>query len=143
MAKPCAVVIGLRNVKVTILFVSLLVSPAVAEWLPVSEDDFSKIYMDPESKKSLRDGEMAIDALTDYDPSSAKAMSFGLAGKGLSEIERVIVSCSNRKYKSNGGSWFNEHMGKGATRSSYPPAQSWSDVPSFYAGLFTRVCLPH
>jgi hypothetical protein len=121
---------------------SSLVSSASAgvEWAPVSKDDFSTVYMDPSSRRMSPDGIVTVDALTDYDPVSPKAAAFGLAEKGLSEIEKVSFDCVNRKYRSGGGGWRQGQMGEGKITKPYPAKDGWSPVPPYYVGLFARVC---
>jgi hypothetical protein len=111
-----------------------------AEWQFVSNDSFSRIYVDARSVKSLPNGVLTLRALTDYDPNSAKAEGFGLREKGLSEIEAVSLDCRNEKYKSEGGNWFKDHMGQGAISKSYEPKQDWSKIPEYYGKLATKVC---
>ena len=113
---------------------------ALAEWQLVSEDGFSKIYLDPKSKKMLPDGIATVNALTDYDPNSDQARSFGLADKGLSEIEAVSLDCRNNRYKSDGGNWFKEHMGHGDISKNYGPYNNWRGIPQFYQKLALIVC---
>lgn len=119
---------------------SALAAPARAEWVEVSKDDFSTIYMDPATKKVQADGTVSIDALTDYDPASPQAIPFRLAEKGLSEIESALLDCANRRYRSLGGSWRDGHMGNGKVTKTYPAKDEWSKVPSFYEGLYSKVC---
>lgn len=118
----------------------LLASSAHAEWLLVSQDGFSKIYMELASRKSLDDGVTTLDALTDYDPASPEAESFKLSQKGLSEIEAVMIDCRTQQYRSGGGTWFAGRMAAGAMRSDYPAKAAWSKIPVFYEGLFSKVC---
>lgn len=113
---------------------------ARAGWEFVSKDDFSTIYMDQNSLKNIADATVSVSALTDYDPASPKARDFRLSEKGLSEIETVLLDCANRKYSSQGGAWRSGHMGSGETTKTYLPKEAWSNVPSFYAGLFAKVC---
>jgi hypothetical protein len=113
---------------------------ALAEWQLVSDDGFSKIYVDPKSKKMLPHGVAIVNALTDYDPNSDQARSFGLADKGLSEIEAVSLDCINTMYKSEGGNWFKEHMGHGEISKKYDPNPNWSSIPQFYKQLALSVC---
>jgi len=122
--------------------VSLLASSASAraDWAQVSKDDFSTIYMDAGSRREPSDGIVTIDALTDYDAASPKATAFGLAEKGLSEIEKVSFDCVNRKYRSGGGGWRAGQMGEGKITKPYPPQDRWSPVPPYYDALFARVC---
>ncbi len=121
---------------------SSLVSSASArvDWTPVSKDDFSTVYLDAGSRRTSSDGIVTVDALTDYDPDSPKAAAFGLAEKGLSEIEKVSFDCVNRKYRSEGGAWREGRMGEGKITKPYPPKEGWSPVPSYYDGLFAKVC---
>lgn len=113
---------------------------ARAEWVQVSNDDFSTIYMDAGSRSASADGIVTIDALTDYDAASPKAAAFGLAEKGLSEIEKVSFDCANRKYRSGGGGWRQGQMGEGKITKPYPPNDGWSAVPPYYEGLFAKIC---
>ena len=115
-------------------------SAARAEWLLVSQDGFSKIYMEPASRKAQAGGVVTLEALTDYDPKSPEAENFKLSQKGLSEIEAVAIDCQTQKYRSGGGTWFAGQMATGAVRSDYPAKAAWSKVPEFYAGLFQKVC---
>lgn len=121
---------------------SLLASSASAraDWAQVSKDDLSTIYLDTGSRRASADGVITVDALTDYDPASPKAAAFGLAEKGLSEIEKVSFDCVNRKYKSGGGVWRAGQMGEGKITKPYPPQDVWSPVPTYYDALFARVC---
>ncbi|CCJ06219.1 surface-adhesin E family protein [Methylocystis sp. SC2] len=121
---------------------STLASSASAsvEWVQVSKDDFSTVYMDPGSRRTSPDGIVTVDALTDYDAASPKAAAFGLAEKGLSEIEKVSLDCANRKYRSEGGGWRQGQMGQGRITKPYPPKDEWSPVPPYYDGLFAKVC---
>lgn len=124
-----------------ILLAALLhASAAQAEWRLISQDGFSKIYLDPASRKKTPDGAIFAQALTDYDPHSPEAAAFKLSEKGLSEIERVTIDCEKRAYRSEGGSWFEGHMATGARRSDYPAQSSWSKVPPYYLGLSTKLC---
>jgi hypothetical protein len=118
----------------------LLSTPAAAEWRLVGQDDFSKVYLDATSRETLADRSVRVRALTDYDPQAREAASFKLSEKGLSEIEQVVFDCEKHAYRSDGGDWREGHMAAGATRSVYPATQSWSKVPSFYAGLFAKAC---
>ncbi len=122
--------------------VSSLVSSASArvDWAQVSSDGFSTVYLDASSRRASPDGIVTVDALTDYDPDSPKAAAFGLAEKGLSEIEKVSFNCVNRKYRSEGGGWREGRMGEGKITKPYPPKEGWSPVPSYYDGLFAKVC---
>lgn len=122
--------------------ISSLVSSASArvDWTPVSKDDFSTVYLDAGSRRTSPDGIVTVDALTDYDPGSPKAAAFGLAEKGLSEIEKVSFDCVNRKYRSEGGAWREGRMGEGKITKPYPPKEGWSPVPPYYDGLFAKVC---
>lgn len=122
--------------------VSALASSASAraEWVPVSKDDFSTVYMDAGSRRMSPDGIVTIDALTDYDAASPKAAAFGLAEKGLSEVEKVSFDCVNRKYRSEGGGWRERQMGEGKITKPYPAKDGWSAIPSYYEALFARVC---
>ncbi|MGE0194932.1 MAG: surface-adhesin E family protein, partial [Methylocystis sp.] len=106
----------------------------------VSKDDFSTIYMDPGSRRASPDGIVTIDALTDYNAASPQAAPFGLAEKGLSEIETASFDCANRKYRSEGGGWREGQMGKGKITKPYPPKNGWSPVPPYYERLFAKVC---
>jgi hypothetical protein len=117
-------------------------SAASADWLLVSQDDFSKIYMDPQSRETLPEGRVSVRALTDYDPRAEEAARFGLAEKGLSEIETVVMDCRNEKFRSGGGSWFTEHMAGGAVKSAYAAKEAWSKTPAFYSTLFSKLCRP-
>ncbi len=129
------------KISVSALLSSLVFSAAArAEWAQVSKDDFSTVYMDPASKRILSDGTLTVDALTDYDPASPNAKAFGLAEKGLSEIEKVSLDCANRKYKSEGGYWREGPMGVGKTTRTYPSKDSWAPVPAYYDGLFAKAC---
>jgi hypothetical protein len=121
---------------------SALASSASArvDWVQVSKDDFSTIYMDAASRRTSADGIVTIDALTDYDATSPKAAAFGLADKGLSEIETASFDCVNRKYRSEGGAWRQGQMGEGKITKPYPPNEGWSSVPPYYDGLFAKVC---
>lgn len=122
------------------LLVLLICVPAAAdEWKIVSHDGFSDIFYEPASRQA-RGEAVAVDALTDYDPRSPEAEKFKLSEKGLSEVETVLLDCSGRRYRSDGGRWFEGHMASGAVRSAYPPKTEWSKVPSFYQGLFAAVC---
>lgn len=122
--------------------VSTLASSALAgvDWAPVSKDDFSTVYMDPASRRASADGIVTIDALTDYESASPKATAFSLADKGLSEIETASFNCVNRTYRSEGGGWRQGQMGNGKITKPYPPKEGWSPVPSYYDGLFAKVC---
>lgn len=122
--------------------VSSLASAASAsiDWAPVSKDDFSTVYMDAGSLRTSSGGIVTIDALTDYDASSPKAAAFGLAEKGLSEIEKVSFDCVNRKYRSEGGAWRQGQMGEGKITKPYPAKDGWSPVPPYYDGLFAKTC---
>jgi len=126
------------------IFASLILlvsaSASEAEWRFVSNDSFSRIYIDAQSVKSLPNGVLTLQALTDYDPNSAEAERFGLKDKGLSEIESVSLDCKNRTYKSDGGNWFKKHMGQGAISKSYAPKSDWSKIPEYYGGLAVNVC---
>ena len=113
---------------------------ARAEWVQVSQDDFSTVYMDAGSRRPSSDGVVTIDALTDYNAASPKAAAFGLAEKGLSEIEKVSLDCVNRRYRSEGGAWRQGQMGEGKITKPYPPKDGWSPVPHYYDGLFADVC---
>lgn len=125
---------------VVFLAVALAHAPvAAAEWLLVSQDGFSKIYIDPASRK-IAGGVASVDALTDYDPRAPEAASFKLSEKGLSEIESVRLDCGRGQYSSDGGRWFAGQMAGGAVRNDYPGKGAWSKVPSFYAGLYAKVC---
>jgi hypothetical protein len=121
---------------------SALASSALAgvDWAPVSKDDFSIIYMDAASRRTSADGIVTIDALTDYNSASPKAAAFGLAEKGLSEIEKASFDCVNRKYRSEGGAWHAGQMGEGKITKTYPPRDQWSPAPDYYDGLFAKVC---
>jgi hypothetical protein len=124
------------------LFVGFCLSaaPAQAEWTLAGADNFSRIYLDPASRRSNADGSVFVRALTDYDPASPEAESFKLSEKGLSEIEQVLFDCAKRAYRSDGGVWYEGHMATGATRREYPPKTGWGKVPSFYAALFDKAC---
>ena len=121
---------------------SALASSALAgvDWAPVSGDGFSTVYMDPASRRISADGIVTIDALTDYDAASPKAAAFGLADKGLSEIETTSFDCVNRKYKSEGGGWRQGQMGEGKITKPYSAKEGWSPVPPYYDGLFAKLC---
>jgi hypothetical protein len=108
-------------------------------WRQVSDDGFSKIYIDPQSKIVER-GVVKVDAMTDYDPKSLQAKDFGLAEKGLSEIETVFIDCATQKYRSGGGAWRKDHLGRGAVSRTYDATPAWKDVPDFYRGLAKEVC---
>ncbi|PPD43903.1 MAG: hypothetical protein CTY15_08665 [Methylocystis sp.] len=128
--------------KAPVVFLAAALAQApvsAAEWLLVSQDGFSKIYIDPASRKIA--GDIAsVAALTDYDPRAPEAASFKLSEKGLSEIESVRLDCGRRQYSSGGGRWFAGQMADGAARSDYPAKTAWSKVPSFYDGLYAKVC---
>jgi len=121
---------------------SSLASSASArvDWAQVSHDDFSTIYLDPASRRTSPEGIVTVDALTDYNPASPKAGPFGLAEKGLSEIEKASFDCVNRKYRSDGGGWRQGHMGEGKITKRYPAKEDWSPVPRYYDGLFAHIC---
>ncbi|MGJ0396707.1 MAG: surface-adhesin E family protein [Methylocystis sp.] len=121
---------------------STLASSASArvDWAQVSSDGFSTVYMDLASRRTSPDGIVTIDALTDYDATSPQAAAFGLAEKGLSEIETASFDCVNRKYRSEGGAWRQGQMGEGKIVKSYPAKDGWSPVPPYYDGLFAKVC---
>jgi hypothetical protein len=124
-----------------LLAVLALGAPASAEeWTLVSQDGFSKIYIDSDSWKRLADGTVSARALTDYDPGAAEAASFRLSDKGLSEIETAVFDCGAEKFRSEGGSWFAGHMATGAVRSDYPARSEWSKAPGFYRPLLARLC---
>jgi uncharacterized cupin superfamily protein len=143
-ASPAAPKIGKQTMRkgiVAVLAVIALGAPASAgEWTLVSQDGFSKIYVDSESPKHLADGSVSVRALTDYDPGAAEAASFRLSDKGLSEIETAIFDCGAGKFRSEGGSWFAGHMATGAVRSDYPARSEWSTTPGFYRPLLARLC---
>ncbi len=129
--------------KLSIIFLAsglLCESAASAEWLRVSQDGFSTIYMDPASRKTSEEGTALVQALTDYDARSPEAAGFKLSEKGLSEIESVRFDCRRRLYGSDGGRWFAGQMASGALRSEYPAKTVWSKAPPYYAGLYARVC---
>jgi hypothetical protein len=132
----------LRHEKIfaAILTALLLPQTALADWRFVSEDGFSKIYLDPASRKNLPDGVVAVKALTDYRPQSPEAAAFKLSEKGLSEIETVLLNCGKKLYRSEGGNWFSGQMATGATQKAYPGKENWSATPAFYQGLFAEVC---
>jgi hypothetical protein len=109
-------------------------------WMFVAADDFSKIFYDPISRKTNQDDIVTLDTLTDYDPSSKKAESFHLAEKGLSEIEKISLDCVNKKYRSEGGRWFNGRMAAGDIQKTYPSNEQWKTIPDFYIKLFDTVC---
>jgi hypothetical protein len=113
---------------------------ARADWAPVSSDGFSTVYMDRASRRTSAEGIVTVDALTDYNAASPQAAAFGLAEKGLSEIEKVSFDCANRKYRSEGGGWRERQMGEGKITKPYPPKDQWSPVPPYYDGLFAKVC---
>ena len=131
---------------------SILLYPAVATaeakppvaattpWQSVSQDGFSKIFLDPASKKTLPDGLVSLRALTDYNPDAPEAKDFKLSEKGLSEVETAVFDCKAKTFRSDGGDWFREHMGKGAPARHYDAKTKWAPVPSFYAALFQRAC---
>ncbi|KAF2989629.1 hypothetical protein OGR47_01345 [Methylocystis sp. MJC1] len=131
----------MRKIALPVLLACLLHAPvASAEWLLVSQDGFSKIYLDPASRKRTPDGAIFARALTDYDPQSPEAAAFKLSEKGLSEVERVMIDCEKPAYRSEGGSWFVGHMATGARRSGYPAGSTWSKVPPYYLDLSTKLC---
>jgi len=139
-----AILTGLRGWRAPGRLVTLAAllgpNPAWAEWRLVSDDGFSKIYVESESRKALPNGVVAVSALTDYDPNSPQAKDFGLAEKGLSEIESVSIDCPRRLYKSNGGNWFKEHMGRGEISKNYGSVLKWTPVPDYYNGLAAEIC---
>lgn len=96
--------------------------------------------MDAGSLRTSSEGIVTIDALTDYNAASPKAAAFGLAEKGLSEIEKVSLDCVNRRYRSEGGGWRQGQMGEGKITKPYPPKDQWSPTPPYYDGLFAKVC---
>lgn len=118
----------------------LCASAARAEWSLVSQDGFSRIYLDPASRKPAPDGSILVRALTDYDPEAPEAASFKLSEKGLSEIEDARFDCAGKTYRTEGGAWYEGHMAVGAVRSTYPAKTGWSGVPPYYAGLFSKIC---
>lgn len=119
----------------------ILVAPAAhAEWRLVFRDSLSAIYLDPDSRKTQTDGSILVRALTDYDPHSPDAASFGLSQKGLSEIEDARFDCASHAYRSGGGAWFSGQMATGVARSSYPAKESWSKIPPFYEALAAKLC---
>jgi len=131
--------------KSTLAFAAALAvhaSTASADWLFVSQDDFSRIYMDPQSREALPEGRVSIRALTDYDPRAEEAARFGLAEKGLSEIETVVLDCRSEKYRSGGGAWYTDQMAAGAVKSAYSARETWSKTPAFYLPLFSKLCRP-
>lgn len=131
----------MRKIALPVLLACLLHAPvASAEWLLVSQDGFSKIYLDPASRKKTPHGAVVARALTDYDPQSPEAAPFKLSEKGLSEVEDVMIDCEKPAYRSGGGSWFAGHMASGARRSEYPAGSSWSKVPPYYQGLSIKLC---
>jgi hypothetical protein len=119
----------------------LLSAPAAADaWRPAGTEGFSTIYYDPASRRVLRDGAIALRALTDYDPQAPEAGPFRLSEKGLSEIENAVFDCAKGSYRSEGGRWFAGHMATGSIRSDYPAKAAWVRVPSFYADLYAKAC---
>lgn len=123
------------------LFASIFLVPAArAEWRLVSQEGFSKIYVDPASREKRADGMVFARALTDYDPLAPEAGPFKLSEKGLSEIENALFDCEKRAYRSEGGRWFAGQMASGETRRDYPATAAWTKIPAFYAPLATRVC---
>ncbi len=130
------------RVKTGLLLYALLpfATPANAEWVLAGKDDFSTIYYDPASRRSLADGVILLRALTDYDPQSPQAEPFKLAQKGLSEIETAVFDCAKGAYRSDGGSWYAGHMATGVVRSDYPATSAWTKTPPFYKSLFTKIC---
>jgi hypothetical protein len=118
----------------------LCAAPARAEWALAGEEGFSKIYLDPTSRRQNPDGSVYLRALTDYDPASPEAVSFKLSEKGLSEIEQVLFDCAKNAYRSEGGVWYDGHMATGAMRRAYPERAAWGKIPSFYAALFAKAC---
>lgn len=129
-----------KSASLLILAQLLYATAARAEWSPVWRDDFSKIYLDPASLKNLDDGSILVKALTDYNPHAPEAIEFKLAEKGLSEIENARFDCARQAYRSDGGSWFADHMATGAVRSDYPARTAWGEVPYFYRALAGKVC---
>ena len=123
----------------SLLFVIFLFYEATAraEWLPAGGDDYSKIFLDSQSPRQNADKTVFVRALTDYDPKTPK--SFKRLEGGLSEIESVIFDCARDAYRSEGGVWYVGHMATGAVSRHYGAA-TWAKVPSYYAGLFTKVC---
>jgi hypothetical protein len=131
----------MRNSALLVLLVSLpSPSTASADWLLVSQDTLSKIYLDPASRKTLPDSVIFARALTDYDPQAPEATAFKLSEKGLSEIENVLIDCGKEAYRSDGGRWFDGHMATGAVRSDYPAKPAWSKAPPFYSHLLAKLC---
>ncbi len=115
-------------------------SASAAEWSYVSNDDFSTVYVDASSRNATPDGVLHVEALTDYDPSAPAAKDFGLSKKGLSEIESVALDCRRNLYRSGGGVWFREHMGRGEMVRSYDAGRDWAATPPYYQKLFARLC---
>jgi hypothetical protein len=129
----------MRKSALLVLLVSLS-GAASAEWLLVSQDTLSKIYLDPASRRTLPDGMIFARALTDYDPQAPEAAAFRLSEKGLSEIENVLIDCGKEAYRSGGGRWFDGHMATGAVRGDYPAKPAWSKAPPFYSHLLAKLC---
>ncbi len=129
----------------TTLAVALCLLPAAAaagEWSYVSTDGFSTIFIDPGSQKTAPDGRVRVEALTDYDPAAPAAADFGLAQKGLSEVESVELDCRRNLYRSAGGAWFREHMGRGEIAKRYEAGRDFAATPPYYEKLFARLCAP-
>jgi hypothetical protein len=123
-----------------LLALCLFAPAARAEWLLASQDGFSKIYLDPSSRKELPENIVSVRALTDYDPAAPEAAGFDLSQKGLSEIENVLIDCPRKSYRSEGGKWFAGPMATGDARSDYPAKSNWSPTPRFYQGLAAKIC---
>lgn len=109
------------------------------EWRFIWSDDVSKVYLEENSKKAYKKI-ITLEAMTDYIETSPQWNNFSKKTNGLSEIEKVAFDCSNKKYRSLGGSWFEGHLAKGLIKSIYFEKESWSDIPLYYQKLYEIVC---
>jgi len=108
-------------------------------WRFIWGNDLSKIYFKINSKK-INENIINLEALTDYVETSTQWESFSKKTNGLSEIEKVSFDCAHNKYRSLGGSWFENHQAKGLIKSTYAEKENWSEIPSFYQKLYEIAC---
>ena len=109
------------------------------EWRFIWSDDVSKVYLKENSKNTYKTS-ITLEAMTDYIETSPQWGNFSKKTNGLSEVEKVSFDCSNKKYRSLGGSWFEGHLAKGLIKSTYIEKENWSDIPLFYQKLYEIVC---
>ena len=103
------------------------------------EDRVSILFFDTQSSQLIPPNKLSIKILTNFN-SNTMAKNSHLLIDGASKLETITFDCLEKKYKSEGGNWFEEKMAEGKVVRSFNATEIWSPIAYFYKKLFTDSC---